>query len=332
MKSEESASDARKRKSWRGHDHQRTMHRVPSQEELADADNAGPLPGKQACSRLYNYEEIPDYLKHNQYLVNGYRVNLSVLQCIRSMFDIHNETCNIWSHLLGAVIFIIVGICTVSSFENPHVEDFVVNGIYMGCAVVLMLNSTIFHIFNCCSQEVYCWTARLDYSGISLMITGSFYPPMYYAFKCNPNWRIFYLTIISIVGVAGLILGLLPVAAAPRFRVLRAVYGLTFGWISLVPVFHLLYLLGFEVVWGPGKWMLLMGVLYTIGALFYASLVPERWYPGKYDYGLSSHVIWHFFIVAAALVHLYACLEAFKLNRALTCEMLESRWYTHATA
>lgn len=44
-----------------------------------------------------------------RYLVNeggthinrGYRIGLSFRQCLRSMFQIHNETVNVWSHVLG---------------------------------------------------------------------------------------------------------------------------------------------------------------------------------------------------------------------------------------
>lgn len=30
-------------------------------------------------------------------------------------------------------------------------------------------------------------------------------------------------------------------------------------------------------------WLILMGFLYIIGAIFYALRVPERWFPGKFD-------------------------------------------------
>ena len=35
----------------------------------------------------------------------GYRVNLSPAECLRSIFQLHNETFNIWSHLIGFIIF-----------------------------------------------------------------------------------------------------------------------------------------------------------------------------------------------------------------------------------
>ena len=39
------------------------------------------------------------------YLFSGYRNRLNFLDCMRSLFLLHNETINIWSHLLGFAFF-----------------------------------------------------------------------------------------------------------------------------------------------------------------------------------------------------------------------------------
>ena len=38
-------------------------------------------------------------------LLVGYRNRLNFLDCMRSLFLLHNETINIWSHLLGFAFF-----------------------------------------------------------------------------------------------------------------------------------------------------------------------------------------------------------------------------------
>ena len=38
-------------------------------------------------------------------LITGYRNRLNFLDCMRSLFLLHNETINIWSHLLGFAFF-----------------------------------------------------------------------------------------------------------------------------------------------------------------------------------------------------------------------------------
>ena len=56
------------------------------------------------------YEEAPDYLKDNEYIKTGYLLNInSVSKVFRSLFKCHNETMNVWTHILGTftAIFLI---------------------------------------------------------------------------------------------------------------------------------------------------------------------------------------------------------------------------------
>lgn len=44
---------------------------------------------------------------NNEFLYDGYRVNYRTYSDLfKSVWDIHNETCNIWTHLIGAFIFL----------------------------------------------------------------------------------------------------------------------------------------------------------------------------------------------------------------------------------
>ena len=53
------------------------------------------------------YEEADEYMLHNNYIMTGYRINFdSYGKIIRSLFMIHNETINIWTHLIGGLIFL----------------------------------------------------------------------------------------------------------------------------------------------------------------------------------------------------------------------------------
>jgi hypothetical protein len=45
-------------------------------------------------------------------VVTGYRINYNdSYAALRSLFTLHNETVNIWSHLLGALLFFALLIC-----------------------------------------------------------------------------------------------------------------------------------------------------------------------------------------------------------------------------
>jgi hypothetical protein len=51
--------------------------------------------------------EAPAFLIDNEYILRGYRINFNTNKRIfRSLFLLHNETVNVWSHLLGVFAFI----------------------------------------------------------------------------------------------------------------------------------------------------------------------------------------------------------------------------------
>ena len=56
-----------------------------------------------------NFEEAPDYLKDNEYIRTGYLINCnSFKKVFSSLIKCHNETMNVWTHLLGTLIAIIL--------------------------------------------------------------------------------------------------------------------------------------------------------------------------------------------------------------------------------
>jgi adiponectin receptor len=63
----------------------------------------------------------------------------------------------------------------------------------------------------------------------------------------------------------------------------------------------------------------LMGVSYLTGVAIYISRVPERFYPGKFDFIGSSHNIWHLFVLSAALFHYLGSLFVYHTRQSLTC-------------
>jgi adiponectin receptor len=50
-------------------------------------------------------KQVPEYLIFNRYILSGYRVNFSAKDSLLSLFTWHNETLNIWTHVLGFILF-----------------------------------------------------------------------------------------------------------------------------------------------------------------------------------------------------------------------------------
>lgn len=54
----------------------------------------------RCCGRrceLVSYDKLPEFLKHNEFIVDHYRSEWPVKEALLSAFSIHNETINVWT-------------------------------------------------------------------------------------------------------------------------------------------------------------------------------------------------------------------------------------------
>jgi predicted membrane channel-forming protein YqfA (hemolysin III family) len=65
------------------------------------------------------------------------------------------------------------------------------------------------------------------------------------------------------------------------------------GLSGVIPAFHFVITDGFyhAVNYASLGWLVLMAVLYIVGALIYAFRVPERIFPGKFDIWVGIYII-----------------------------------------
>ena len=59
--------------------------------------------------KLLSHSELPEWLRGNEFLSHFHRPPMpSFTSCFKSIFRIHSETGNIWTHLVGFIIFICI--------------------------------------------------------------------------------------------------------------------------------------------------------------------------------------------------------------------------------
>ncbi|XP_068950426.1 adiponectin receptor protein 2 isoform X1 [Petaurus breviceps papuanus] len=251
--------------------------------------------------RVIPHDVLPDWLKDNDFLLHGHRPPMpSFRACFKSIFRIHTETGNIWTHLLGCVFFLCLGIFYMFrpniSFVAP-LQEKVVFGLFFLGAILCLSFSWLFHTVYCHSESVSRIFSKLDYSGIALLIMGSFVPWLYYSFYCNPQPCFIYLIVICVLGIAAIIVSQWDMFATPQYRGVRAGVFLGLGLSGIIPTLHYIFSEGFlkAATIGQIGWLLLMACLYITGAALYAARIPERFFPGKCDIWFHSHQLFHNF-------------------------------------
>ncbi|GFS11033.1 adiponectin receptor protein, partial [Elysia marginata] len=185
-----------------------------------------------------HHHTLPDWLKDNDFLLRGHRVPTnSFLACFKSIFRIHTETGNIWTHLLGMIAFLGIAsyFLTRPSIEIQWQEKAVFSAFFMG-AILCMTFSWVFHTVYCHSERVGRFFNKLDYCGIALLTIGSFVPWLYYSFYCRLEPKVTYLALIIFLGTICIVVSMWDKFAQPQYRPLRAVSKppdfprVCFGW------------------------------------------------------------------------------------------------------
>ncbi|CAM8960418.1 unnamed protein product [Rhodiola kirilowii] len=70
---------------------------------------------------LVSFKELPKYMKDNEFILNYYRANWPLKQAFFSLFRWHNETLNVWTHLLG--FFLFLGLSVANLIDVPEMAD-----------------------------------------------------------------------------------------------------------------------------------------------------------------------------------------------------------------
>ncbi|CAL5048909.1 unnamed protein product [Urochloa decumbens] len=80
--------------------------------------------GERKKYKLVSYHELPDYMKENEFILNYYRSEWPILNAVLSLFSWHNETINIWTHLLGFMLFFGLTLVHLGQYF-PQVADLI---------------------------------------------------------------------------------------------------------------------------------------------------------------------------------------------------------------
>ena len=194
------------------------------------------------------------------------------------------EKFNFISHLVGSIAAImgLVALVVATGRQGAVLPLFSVT-VYGVTLILLYVCSTLNHSLRGPVKNVF---QKLDFLAIYLLIAGTYTPFALIALKESWGWALFGL--VWGLAVLGIFLELLP-RKGNRMRSL--IIYLTMGWVIMIAVKPLIQALGVAGF----SWLLLGGMFYTFGVIFYI-----------YDEKVKHfHGIWHLCVLAGSSIQYY---------------------------
>ncbi|XP_071393575.1 progestin and adipoQ receptor family member VII, a isoform X1 [Centroberyx affinis] len=257
--------------------------------------------------------EVPCYFRE-RYVHAGYRpLHQNWRYYFLSLFQRHNETLNIWTHLLG-FLAILMRFCqlaeTVDFVRDPHSWPLLILLLssmnYMACSVVA-------HMLGTKSEVCHYVFFFLDYVGVAQYQYGSAVVHFYYAVE--ENWHrqvqgIFMpaATVLSCLSCLGCCYGKYRNHSLPPWvRKLGQVVpsAVAYSW-DTSPVFQRLF--SWSAAGDDPALIFHFGqvAFFLSSVFFFTHPVPERWFPGCCDFVGQSHQLFHVFLMFCTLSQIQA--------------------------
>lgn len=278
-----------------------------------------PTPGPEPVRRLYHYHELETWQQDNHYIKSGYvRGTNSYKLCLESLTYLHNETVNIYSHMVPAIIgplavmyFVAVRLYVYDNYLGFWEK---LNFLQFGAAAAFCMGClALFHCLKCHSHKVSKVGNQCDYLGIIVLITCSLISIMLFAFYDEPRWKYGFIALFVSLGGLCAKVTFDQKFSTPTYRPLRSLMFVLFGLSGALPVLAAVWLYGGSTAFERANagWLVFEGIFYITGAVLYAARFPERLVykededhvAGLFDLVGASHQIFHILVVVAAYCH-----------------------------
>ncbi|KKA24513.1 Hemolysin-III family protein [Rasamsonia emersonii CBS 393.64] len=187
---------------------------------------------------------------------------------------LHNESGNIYSHLIPAIAAVFghrfLYQYLRNEYANLHEKDWRVISLQLWTVLVCLSTSTLYHTMTNHSPRVAHKCLLYDYMGIITVMLGNFISGIYFGFYCEPRLRLTYWTLISVLGLVTGVILLTPKFHGPQWRRFRLNCFILTGFSAFAPIGHGTLRWGMEFVRKTGvPYYFAEGALVLIGCYFY---------------------------------------------------------------
>ena len=196
--------------------------------------------------------------------------------------SIGEEIANSITHGIGAALSV-AGLVLLIVFSSLYgdVWRIVTFSIYGSTLIILYLASTLYHSFT--NPKVKQFFKLMDHISIYLLIAGTYTPITLTVMRGPLGWTLFGL--IWGMAIAGILSKLFFMG---KLEVLSVLFYIAMGWLVVIAIKPMIAM----VPAGMIVWLVIGGLSYTIGVIFYALK--------KMPY---HHTVWHLFVLGGSISH-----------------------------
>ena len=192
------------------------------------------------------------------------------------------EKLNIWSHAFGIFLSIIaLVLLIIKAVQQDNIWMMISFPIFGVSLILLYLASTLYHASK--EPQKRFKLKVFDHAAIYVLIAGSYTPFTLVSLNGETGWLIF--SMVWVMAFTGIILKLFFTG---RFKVISTAMYVLMGWLIVFYFQDLTASLHEKGVF----YLILGGVLYTIGAILY-SIKKIKF----------NHAIFHFFVLEGSFCH-----------------------------
>ena len=256
-----------------------------------------------ARRRLLDIAEVPPHAKRAFY-PSGYPSGPPRLSLL---FELHNETANVWSHLLPAIMMLGRLLDVVSNPDAPLVARSYV-AVFEVTALFCFTASAMAHAYGAGTvlpprQSAQLWS--VDLMGISAVAAGAFVPGLRWGFRCWPRSQAIYaLASVSLV-ITAVLNARAPIGSAGNRRFIVAI--VTAACLGMIAFVHWVSFASRRDLDDAFLPTLGMFTWFAIGFWAWKRQPFERLGAHKNPLYLGSHTAWHAAIAAGVACWDSAC-------------------------
>ncbi|KAL7878789.1 hypothetical protein AOLI_G00097630 [Acnodon oligacanthus] len=277
--------------------------------------------------RVLTINQVPKVF-HEDGIVSGYRYPYSSAKdCVLSLFQLTNETLNIWTHFLPTWFFLWKLLMVLEEEEWWDSYYWPLLTFLMSCCLYPLASSCA-HTFSPMSERARHICFFFDYGALSFYSLGSAITYSSYAFPekwVNSTFHKYYvptatLNAIISTGLACYSRSTVKSKLGKSLRIVAFTYPYLF---DNIPLFYRIFVCaggGCTVNEATAVHYQHTALALLTGFLF-ATHLPERLAPGSFDYIGHSHQLFHVF----AIIGTYFQLTAVELDMTLRKQWLQAQ-------